>query len=55
MDLSWIPGAGVKDFKYRDVTVDLAVFLTQIFAVDEVSSQILFKETAFYWKSEIFS
>lgn len=48
MHLSGIPVARLKDFKYKDVTVDLAVFLTQIIALDEVSSQILFKETAFY-------
>lgn len=45
----------VKDFKWKDVTTDLEVFWTQIPAPDEVSSQILFKETAFYWRSGVFS
>lgn len=50
-----IPVARVKDFKCKDVTTDLEVFWTQIPAPDEVSSQVLFKETAFYWRSGVFS
>lgn len=45
----------MKDFKWKDVTMDLEVFWTQIPAPDEVSSQILFKATAFYWRSGVFS
>lgn len=55
MHLSWIPVARVKDVKQKDAAIDLAVFLTQIFALDKLSSQILFKETAFYWESGILS
>lgn len=40
---------------WKSAKTDLEVFWTQIPAPDKVSSQILFQESAFYWRSGVFS